>query len=305
MLTQHAIRAMRTICILSIGFLVGTTVYGQGYYERFKKLSGDKDSVGQKGLLQEWEKKDSNDPELYTCYFNYYVQKSMSEMIRLDATPGAGRDLQVTDSINQVVGYIYGETSYNPKYLKLAFEIVDKGIAKFPDRLDMRFGKVHMLGEISNYESFTDEIVKSIDYSARNKNNWKWTMNESVKEPKDFLLDNIQTYINRLFDLGDGQAQNIRRIAETTLKCYPDHVISLSNLGISYIFESNYTKALEPLLAAEKKSPKDHIILGNIAYVYANLKDSRKAIEYYEKVIQFGDDNSRRFAEQQLKELKR
>ena len=43
-------------------------------------------------------------------------------------------------------------------------------------------------------------------------------MNEAVDEPKDFLLDNTQTYINDLFDLGHSQAKNIRRIAEATLK---------------------------------------------------------------------------------------
>src|SRR5690606_3650185 len=213
--------------------------------------------------------------------------------------PGTGKNLQIADSANQVVGYIHGETSYNPKYLNLGFDVIDKGIAKFPNRLDMRFGKIHMLGQVNNYDAFTDEIVKSIDFSIKNKNKWQWTMNEFVKEPKDFLLDNIQTYINNLFDLGDGQAKNIRTIAETTLKNYPDHVVSLSNLGISYIFENNYSKALDPLLTAEKKTPKDPIILGNIAYVYVNLKDNKKAIEYYEKVIQYGDDNAKRFAEQQ------
>jgi len=295
---------MKRTLIIAIALLFGTVVYGQDYYEKFKKLSTDKDSVGQRNLLGEWEKRNSNDPELYTCYFNYYIQKSMSEVIRLDSDPGTGKNLQIADSANQVVGYIHGETSYNPKYLNLGFDVIDKGIAKFPNRLDMRFGKIHMLGQVNNYDAFTDEIVKSIDFSIKNKNKWQWTMNEFVKEPKDFLLDNIQTYINNLFDLGDGQAKNIRTIAETTLKNYPDHVVSLSNLGISYIFENNYSKALDPLLTAEKKTPKDPIILGNIAYVYVNLKDNKKAIEYYEKVIQYGDDNAKRFAEQQLKKLK-
>jgi tetratricopeptide (TPR) repeat protein len=247
---------MRTTLIISIGLLIGTTVHGQDYYEKFKKLLTDKDTVGQRTLLQEWDKKNSNDPELYTCYFNYYVQKSISEIVRLDNSPGTGKNLQITDSTKQVVGYIYGETNYNPKFLNLGFNIIDKGINKFPDRLDMRFGKIHMHGQVNNYSSFTDEIIKAIDYSTKNKNKWLWTTNESVSQPREFLLDNVQTYINTLFDIGDEQAKNIKRIAETTLKNYPDHVISLSNLGISYIFENNYSKALDPLLKAEKNHPK-------------------------------------------------
>lgn len=301
---RHHLTTMRRIPIIAILLLLATTVYGQDYYERFKKLFADKDSVGLKSLLSEWEKRNSDDPELYTSYFNYYIQKSMNEVIRVDNNPGTGEHLQMTDSLNQVVGYIHGETSYNPKYLNLAFDVLDKGIAKFPNRLDMRFGKIHMLGQVNNYDAFTNEIVKAIDLSAKNKNKWQWTMNEMVKEPKEFLLGNIQTYVNKLFDLGEGQAKNIRSIAEATLKTYPDHVISLSNLAISYLFEKNYSKALEIFLTAEKRTPEDFIILGNIAYVYTNLKDNKKAIEYYEKLAQHGDDDARLFAEQQLKKLK-
>ena len=88
------------------------------------------------------------------------------------------------------------------------------------------------------------------------------------------------------------------------MKNYPDHVESLSNLAISHILENNYSKALEPLLAAEDRSPQDPIILGNIAYVYLNLEDKKKASEYYQKLVEFGDDNARRFAEQQLNKMK-
>jgi tetratricopeptide repeat protein len=296
---------MKTSLTVTIALLIGSTVYGQRYFEKFKKLSTDKDTLGQRTLLKKWEKENSNDAELYTCYFNYYVQKSMTEVIRLDSRPGNGENVQLTDSTKKVVGYIHGETSYNPKYLNLGFDIIEKGITKFPNRLDMRFGKTHMFGLIKNYDAFTEEIVRSIGYSVQNQNQWLWTMNEAVDEPRDFLLDNTQTYINDLFDLGDSQAKNIRRIAEATLKNYPDHVVSLSNLGISYIFENNYSKALEPLLTAEKKSPKDGIILGNIAYAYLNLNENKKAIEYYEKVIRFGDDNTKRYAQEQLEKLKK
>jgi tetratricopeptide (TPR) repeat protein len=295
---------MKTSLLIAIGLLIGVAAYGQDYYEKFKKLLLDKDTLGQRNLLEEWKNKNSNDPELHTSYFNYYVQKSVSEMIRLDREPGAGQNLKMVDSSKQVVGYLYGETNYNPKYLSLGFEVIDKGINKFHNRLDMRFGKIHMLSQVNNYDSFTDEIVKTIDYSIKNKNNWQWTLNESVEEPKEFLLGNIQTYINTLFDVGDEQAKNIRRIAEATLNNYPGHVVSLSNLGISYILENNYSKALEPLLTAEKKSPEDAIILGNIAYLYLHLKENKKAIEYYKKVIQFGDNDTKSFAERQLKEIK-
>lgn len=285
-------------------FLSTTVTYSQDNYEKFKVLSVNKDTVGQRNLLEQWARKNHQDPEFYTCYFNYYVQKSLSEVIMLDRNPGKEEALRMIDSTGQTAGYLYSQTTYDPKYLKLGFEIIDKGIEKFPDRLDMRFGKIYMLGEANHYDLFTDEIVKSIEYSNKNRNNWLWTTNTKVKEPKSFLLDNIQNYVNDLYNLGNEQAKNIRRIAEASLRVYPDHVVSLSNLAISYILENNYTKALEPLLRAEKQSPNDLIVLGNIAHVYTNLNDNQHAVKYYEKLLEFGDENAREFAAEQLKKLK-
>jgi len=294
---------MRGWVVMVIGLVLSCPTQGQTNFDQFKTLLAKKDTAAQHQLLIEWEKSKPDDPELYTSYFNYYVYKSQQEGLRLDRQPGKGKNLKVYDSTN-TVGYIYGETTYNPRYLIPGFDVIEKGIDKFPDRLDMRFGKTHMLGEIKDYDAFTGEIVRTIAYSGVNKNKWLWTLNEPVKDPRNFLLGSIQDYINDLFNQGgDRQAKNIRRIAEEILKLYPDHIISLSNLGISYILEEDYDKALEALLRAEKKSPKDGIVLGNIAYVYTRLKDNNKAIEYYKKVIQYGDEETKSFARDQISKL--
>ena len=44
-------------------------------------------------------------------------------------------------------------------------------------------------------------------------------------------------------------------------------------------------------------------MLGNIAYVYTKMKDNTKAIEYYKKVIQFGDAETKSFAQEQIDKL--
>lgn len=295
---------MKFLLACTIGLVTLTSLNAQNYLQKFGELRASKDTVAQRILLDEWERQNSDDPELYTCYFNYYVQMSRVEIVRMDKRPVGSENLQLKDSTNNVVEYLYSETKYRSKNLDAGFEMINKGIAKFPNRLDMRFGKIYMLGEIDNMDAFAEEIIKAIDYSVVNSNHWQWTMNEAVQEPRQFLLDNIQTYVGELFNMGEDQARNIRRIAEATLRNYPDHSISLSNLGISYIFENNYTEALKPLLAAEVKAPTDAIVLGNIAYVYMALNDKKKASEYYRKVIKYGNDDARRFAEEQLELLK-
>ena len=97
----------------------------------------------------------------------------------------------------------------------------------------------------------------------------------------------------------------MREIANEVLKHYPNHIPSLSNISISYLVSGKFDKGIETLLKAEKINPKDFIVLSNIAHGY-NLKgDKKKAIEYYEKTIEFGDESAKEFAKQRITELKK
>ena len=92
----------------------------------------------------------------------------------------------------------------------------------------------------------------------------------------------------------------MRDIAEEVLKYYPNHVESLTNLGLTYLIFEDYTKGLEMMLKAEKVDPKDYIVLSNIAYTYAQLGDKPNAIIYYEKTLKYGDAQAKGYAEEQL-----
>ena len=152
---------------------------------------------------------------------------------------------------------------------------------------------------------FTSEILKTIEFSAKNNNNWTWTNNEKYDSgEKEFLLG-IQSYQLQLYNTGnDDLLKNMREIANKVLEHYPNHIESLSNLSITYLLTEEYDKGIEPLLKAEKINPKDYIVLGNIALGYKLKGDKEKAIEYYEKTVEYGDESAKEYAKQQLKELK-
>jgi tetratricopeptide (TPR) repeat protein len=66
-----------------------------------------------------------------------------------------------------------------------------------------------------------------------------------------------------------------------------------------------YDKGLEPLLKAESINPEDYIVLSNIAQGYKLKGDKNKAIEYYKKTIEYGDEQAKAIARQQIEELKK
>lgn len=296
---------MRNI-FLTISILLTSLSLAQNYKTDFGKYFQEKDTIRQLETLLKWEKDNPKDAELFTSYFNYYFQKSKKEILSLTTKKPNGDVLVLKDSLDQTAGYLGGTENYDEKNLKNAFTKIDKGISFYPDRLDMRFGKIYALGKVEDWPKFTSEIIKAIDYSQKNRNNWTWTDNIKKDNGQEFLLSSIQSYQLQLYDTErDDLLPNMREIALAILKYYPNNVESLSNLSVTYFLAGEYNKGLEALFKAEKINPKDYIVLSNIAHGYKLNGNKSKAIEYYEKTLLYGDEDAKNFAEQQIAELKK
>ena len=298
---------MRKLSFITLLLFAVINTYAQDYFEDFQKYQQSGDTIKQKELLLKWKQEKPNDSELYTSLFNYYFQKSRNEVLLLaSGTPPKGQDyLELKDSTNQVAGFISSQIDYEKSNLKLAFESIDKGIKLYPNRLDMRFGKIYVLGQIKDWKNFTNEIIKTVDYSSKNNNEWTWTLNEEKKDGKDFFLGSLQDYQMQLYNTMDDELlKNMREIAQAVLKYYPDHIESLSNSSITYLVEKKYEKALVLLKKAEEINPKDFIVLNNIAYCYKEMNNKNLAIDYYEKVIKYGDKRAIEQAKEEIEKLK-
>ena len=293
------------ISLISI-LLCSSSIFGQDYKSDFVKYFHDGDTTKQFETLISWESVDPNNPELFTSYFNYYFLKSKQEVLSLSKEEPDGESFSLQDSTGKTAGFIGSSFYFNPETFKKGIDKIDEGIKLYPNRLDMRFGKIYALGQIKNWQGFTDEIVKAIKFSKINYNKWTWTNNEKKENGKDFFLSSIQDYQLTLYNTNnDDLLTNMRTIAHEILKFYPNHIESLSNLSVTYLLTDEYDKGIEPLLKAEKIDPTDAIVLANIAQGYKLKGDKSKAIKYYEKVIKHGDESSIEFAKEQIEELKK
>lgn len=293
--------------LLLTGFIFNFVI-AQDYQGDFQKYFQENDTVNQFKTLTEWEKSNPKDPELFTSFFNYYFNKSRDEILVVSAgdPPKDEEYLSLSDSSGNYAGFIGSQINYDNSYLKKGLDKISEGIKLYPNRLDMRFGKIYVLGQIKDWKSFTKEIIKTVDYSAINDNQWTWTNNEKQKDGKDFFLSSLQDYQVQLYNTGDDDLlENMREIANTILKYYPNHIESLSNLSVTYLLTGEYDKGIEPLLKAEKINPKDYIVLSNIAQGYKLKGDKNRAIEYYEKTIKYGDEQAKTFGRKQIEELKK
>lgn len=296
---------MRKIFLFILLTAISNLVSGQTYYEKFKTLFQQNDTIKIASLLTEWEKTSPNDPELYTAAINYYFSNSKKEIVSVDKQQKSNESFQLTDSTGQVAGYINSSLDYDTEKLSKAIKYANTGIDKFPNRLDIRFGKCHILQQIGDYNNFTKEIIKTIDYSQVNKNNWLWTENKKQENGESSLLESIQSYLKQLYDTEDDNLLlNMIQIGEATLKIYKSNVEILSTTSVALLLTKNYDKAIEYLKQAENINPKDFIVLNNIAQGYKLKGDKANAIKYYELTEKYGDERAKLQARRNINELR-
>lgn len=300
---------MKIHLLSAVLLLTIQSFFGQNDWQQFTLLIENEDTLGQRILLENWEKRTLNDPELYVAYFNYFVKKSRSEVLVIgqDLKQNAYMVLEIEnqDSSKQNgAEYMYKQVTYDDLYTQKAIEWIDKGIERFPNRLDMRFGKIYFLGLLENYEAFTEQIIQTIDYSAINQNQWLWSENSALEQPKERMLSSIQDYQNDLYATSkDTLLYNMQKIAEAVLKVYPDHIESLSNIGAVYFLLGQYEKALTPFYAACQLNPKDLVVINNLAETYNELGLNIKAEAYYRLLMKYGDKQDKKYAKAKIKQL--
>lgn len=297
---------MKKILSILLFTIIALSLNAQNYYNQFQEYQESEDTLKQIQLLEQWEEEDPNDPELYTCYFNYYFNLSRNEMMVLKGgdIPQGEEVLVLTDSSGADVGYLGSEIIYNDNSLQNSFKYINKGIKLFPDRLDMRFGYIYALGQIEDWENFTIEIIKTIDYSATNENKWLWTLNQSFDNAEERFLGSLLDYQVQLYDCyHEKRFDFIKEIALDVLKYYPKNVENLSYLSIVFIYAGDYEAALVPLRKAEKIDPKDYIILNNIAYSYREMGNKKMAKKYYKKVVKYGTPEAVEHAKKEIEAL--
>jgi len=264
----------KLFCVLA-SLVLTNICFGQDFQKEFNKYFEAKDTLKQREILAEWEKSNPKDPELFANYFNYFFM-------------GSG-------------------IAHNEELLQQGMNKIDEGIALYPNRLDMRFEKIYVLGQIEDWQQFTDEIVKAIQYSKINNNQWTWIDNEKLSGEEDFFAMVFDNGISELFATEDKKLLlNARTIINEILKAYPEHEVEcLRIIARTYAMEEQYDKSVEILLKVEKINPKEGIDLVNIADGYRMQGYKQKAIKYYKKLIKYREVIILQQAKQQIEKLKK
>ena len=257
--------------------------------------------------LQEWEEKEANNPEMYIAYFNYYIIRERFSGISIDnEMKGGTTAIQINDpETGEIVGYINESVQYKNNDIIIAVEYLDKGLNIAPNRLDMHFGKIHILNEVGYYDDAGNELFKTLEISNEINNNWLWANNEMLENGEIFLLNNINDYYGFWLNANEEKAlEQVKKCTEKQIELYPNSIYAYNILAIYYSIKNQPQETLKYFLLAETINPNDCIVLLNIGRSYLNMGNSQKAEEYLLKVINIGNQQEKETAEYYLNQLK-
>ena len=263
---------MKRNTILALLLALAATATAQSWSDAFYDALNADDYARQRTILAQWQRETPDDIDLHIARFNHYINSTM-------LAEGAAA-VRLADS---------------------AITVIDTAISHYPDRLDLRFGKIYFLGQIMRWQSFGDEILLTLDRSERTGHRWQFPNFD--QGGRVLIMEGVQDYLYTLFnsgqpaDDGTGKAAaaattapapdampQIRRIAHRAAQLFPSEPAFLSALAYTYIAEADYKTALHHLQRAEQLAPNDPAILQQLVDVYTRMKDKKSAAQYRERL---------------------
>ena len=300
---------MKKSIVLFFILLVSFRIFAD-YKSEYDNLLSARNLEGIAALLPKWEKAEPKNPELYIAYFNYYLLKGQRSTHSLDTYKKDNTNslALVDQKTNQIAGYLNNNIWYEKEDVDKALSYLEKGLKFGKSRLDMYFGRIHILGEIGEYEKQSQKIIEVLKLGKQINHKWLWSMNEVIpaSESERIFLVSINDYYKALIQKSSPQCLSAaEKACVAQLKLYPKDVEVHNYLALAYIGQGKIQEALNVLLKADKLAKEDYTILFNMASCYETLKQYDKAKECYLRIKKNPNKQVQDMADQKLSELKK
>ena len=271
------IKPLLTIAIVSLAsFAMAQTESVDQFYERYDILTEeeeDPDTAAIRALIEDWVKDSPNDADLFYLRFFYQSSKIIQE----------GRNLSVSPQKMGVYMGLQFEKDFQPGAFDSAFEILDEGIAKYPNRLDLRLNRAYTLFISQENDRALETLLQTISYSKQIKENWLVRHDLPLENRfEEFELD-MNEEIGFFWNSDD--FANAMTYVESFIAAYPQTFMFRTNHAAIHAAMGNTDQAIEEYLLLEKENPKEGFCIISLAQLYADSGNEDKARGYCNKAI--------------------
>lgn len=262
----------------------------------FEAALGDGDTIRQRQVLVSWKRKFGSCPEMVVAEYNYYYHRARNSSIAIqsDRSQFSGNDyMTFTDELGNEM-YMGEVVTFDSALVNKALDVINDGIFCYPNRLDMIFGKLHLLGETHRWDAYADELERVVSVSKEYEKRWVFpgaegdiamVFTESIHDYEASLVYAVADHVGHFAAEDSLCVLALRRVAKSMNKIYPKDVVNLNFWAVSYSAMGMYAEALEPLRKAARLDKKDMVVLSNMADLYHNLGNYKREQKCLEKMI--------------------
>jgi len=277
-------------------------------YDEVISMISAHDLSGAKSEIDKMMPDSGNDPDYYVLVFNYYFEKASTSAINITTEQPDNTNKEYLELKNfndtTATAYLSGINKYDNAVLEEGLKVFIPALDKFPDRLDMLFGLAYLYSETGEYKKSGEILLRILERSSENKNQWLWSFNDKLEDSYHFMIENLQSYLSRILESDDENTMAIMfSISEKMISLYPDNIYGYNNLGYYYSIQDQTQEAQKYFLCAEKINPKDIIVLANLAEISFKQNNTADAEMYYKKIMEYGNEDDRKWAEEKIKML--
>ena len=263
-------------CIIALLLLLPGLSEAQVYTQRMEEAVSQGDTALQRKILREWLFEWPADPDRMLAQSAFNKQQYTTE------TDSTARAAYLAESLAQI------QTAKRD----------------FPDRLDIRFAYIALLGEQGNYDMYTTEILDLLDTHDRIGTDWLWRNNNKLSDVDSFVRQYVDMYTLLMYNTkNDALLPLMDTISHRMLESRPDHVPALLSLSINAQREQDYPSAIAYLERAKTAEPGNTSVWDNLGLAYEKMGDTASAIASYEEIRKIGNEQEKAYATRKLQEL--
>ena len=253
---------------------VASAMQDQIFQEVMRKVNSG-DSAAVEAFLEKNRATYKRDPEYYVILLNYSISKQTEnqtligkeEPVKIDPSPQ-------NDATARKEGSLKEREASADTLVARSIRETREALPNFRDRLDIHLGIAHIAFKFRQWQSLGQQLLEIMEVSRTIDNKWRWGLVSSMSgNPREFMLDNVQSKINDLFQLDSEEADRVvEKVSLAMIKYYPSAIYGYSDLGTLYAAQKKYDLAEKYLNQAIALNPKDEIVKHNLELLKAKRK---------------------------------
>lgn len=299
---------MKKLLLLFTFLSFASTIYSQDDlsedYLAFKKEFLDGNFEKAKEVLQEWEKKSPNDPELYCSYATIYGILASKKCEDTDDFSYLSKTAMLPDTIAMFKNMktksyrIIKDNGGGMEMFNKAIGYLDKCIREYPDLLEAYYNYMEILNLKKEFKYSTKVAFMLLNRGKENNGAWvDYALKRTEIDPVQYVSQQMQT----LFQWSEYELA--QRMLDHAISLYPKNVFYLyfrANLYDMLLNKDEAIKLYDQIYALDS----DNLyIIGNLAVAYVRHKQIDRAVLLTEKLKNTGDSEIEKAVEVLEKEI--